>query len=50
MVIKGARSKGVEMKEILEILEKDARATPEQISSMTDIPLAEVKKVIKKLT
>lgn len=36
------------MKEILEILEKDARATPEQISSMTDIPLAEVKKVIKK--
>lgn len=36
------------MKEILEILEKDARATPQQISSMTDIPLEEVKRVIKK--
>ena len=36
------------MKEILEILEKDARTTPEQISTMTGIPLAEVKRTIKK--
>jgi DNA-binding Lrp family transcriptional regulator len=36
------------MKKILEILEKDARTTPEQISTMTGIPLAEVEKVIKK--
>jgi len=36
------------MKEILEILEKDARTTPEQISTMTNIPLAEVEKAIKK--
>lgn len=36
------------MKEILEILEKDARTTPEKISTMTDIPLAEVEKAIKK--
>ena len=36
------------MKEIFEILEKDARTTPEQISTMTGIPLAEVKKVISK--
>jgi len=36
------------MKEIFEILEKDARTTPEQISSMTGIPLAEVEKAIKK--
>jgi DNA-binding Lrp family transcriptional regulator len=35
------------MKEILEILEKDARTTPEQISTMTGISLAEVKKAIK---
>jgi DNA-binding Lrp family transcriptional regulator len=34
------------MKEIMEILENDARATPERISTMTGIPLAEVKKVI----
>ena len=34
------------MKEILEILENDARATPERISTMTGIPLAEVKKTI----
>jgi len=34
------------MKEIMEILESDARATPERISTMTGIPLAEVKKVI----
>jgi DNA-binding Lrp family transcriptional regulator len=36
------------MREIFEILEKDARTTPEQISTMTGIPLAEVKKVIRK--
>lgn len=36
------------MKEILEILERDARTTPEQISTMTGIPLAEVEKVIQK--
>lgn len=36
------------MKEILEILEKDARTTPEQISTMTNVPLAEVEKEIKK--
>ncbi len=34
------------MKEILEILENDARATPERISTMTGIPLADVKKTI----
>ena len=34
------------MKEIMEILESDARATPESISTMTGIPLAEVKKAI----
>jgi len=39
--------KGVEMKKILEILEKDARTTPEQISTMTGISLAEVKKAIE---
>jgi len=36
------------MKEIFEILEKDARTKPEQISTMTSIPLAEVKRAIKK--
>lgn len=35
------------MKEIFEILEKDARVTPRQISTMTDIPLAEVRRVIE---
>jgi len=35
------------MKEIFEILEKDARATPEQISTMTGIGLAEVKRAIE---
>jgi DNA-binding Lrp family transcriptional regulator len=34
------------MKEIMEILESDARATPESISTMTGIPLAEMKKAI----
>ena len=36
------------MKKIFEILEKDARTTPKQISIMTGIPLAEVEKVIRK--
>ena len=36
------------MKQIFEALEKDARLTPEQISAMTGIPAAEVKKTIKK--
>ena len=36
------------MKEILTILEKDARTTPQQISTMTGIPLEEVKGAIKK--
>ncbi len=34
-------------KEILRILESDARTTPRQISAMTGIPRAEVAKVIK---
>ena len=36
------------MKQIFEALEKDARLTPEQISTMTGISVAEVKKSIKK--
>lgn len=36
------------MKQIFEALEKDARLTPEQISTMTGIPVAEVGKTIKK--
>ena len=36
------------MKKILEALEKDARLTPEQISSMTGTSVADVKKAIKK--
>jgi DNA-binding Lrp family transcriptional regulator len=36
------------MKEIFEALEKDARLTPEQISTMTGIAVADVKKAIKK--
>jgi len=35
------------IKEILKILENDARATPEQISTMTGTPSAEVAKLIK---
>ncbi len=35
------------MKEILEILEQNGRATPEQISAMVDRPVAHVKKAIK---
>jgi len=36
------------MKQLFEALEKDARLTPEQISTMTGMPAAEVKKTIKK--
>jgi len=36
------------MKQIFEALEKDARLTPEQISTMIGISVAEVKKAIKK--
>ncbi|MBL7209428.1 MAG: Lrp/AsnC family transcriptional regulator [Dehalococcoidia bacterium] len=36
------------MKQLFEALEKDARLTPEQISTMTGIPAAEVEKTIKK--
>ena len=36
------------MKQIFEALEKDARLTPEQISTMTGMSVAEVKKAIKK--
>jgi DNA-binding Lrp family transcriptional regulator len=36
------------MKQILEALEKDARLTPEQISTMTGMPVNEVKEAIKK--
>lgn len=37
-----------ETNEIFHILEKDGRATPEQISTMTDIPVEEVEKAIKR--
>ena len=36
------------MKEIFEILEQNARATPEQISTMVDQPVSEVEKIIKR--
>ena len=36
------------MKEIFEILEKDARTSPEQISTMLGIPIAEVENIIQK--
>ena len=36
------------MKKILEALEKDARLTPEQLSDMTGMPIADVKKAVKK--
>ena len=36
------------MKEIFEILEKDARTSPEQISTMLAMPLSEVEKTIRK--
>jgi DNA-binding Lrp family transcriptional regulator len=35
------------MKEIFEILEQNARATPEQIATMVDKPVKEVEKIIK---
>lgn len=35
------------MKEIFEILEQNAKATPEQISVMLDRPVSEVRKIIK---
>lgn len=35
------------MKEVFEILEQNARATPEQISTMVDRPVSEVEKIIK---
>jgi DNA-binding Lrp family transcriptional regulator len=35
------------MKEIFEILEQNARATPEQIATMVDKPVSEVEKIIK---
>ena len=36
------------VKKICEALEKDSRLTPEQIATMTDISVSEVKKTIKK--
>ena len=36
------------MKQILEILEENARATPEQISTMVGVPANEVERIIKK--
>ena len=36
------------MKEILRILERDARKTPQQIATMTGKPLSQVKRAIKK--
>jgi DNA-binding Lrp family transcriptional regulator len=35
------------MKEIFEILEQNARVTPEQISTMVDKPVSEVEKIIR---
>ena len=35
------------MKEIFEILEQNARATPEQIATMVDKPVSEVEKIIR---
>jgi DNA-binding Lrp family transcriptional regulator len=35
------------MKEVFEILEQNARATPEQISTMVDKPVSDVEKIIK---
>ena len=36
------------MKQILEILEENAQATPEQISTMVGLPVSEVRRIIKK--
>jgi len=35
------------MKEVLEILEQNGRATPEQIAAMVDKPVGQVKKIIR---
>lgn len=35
------------MKQIFEILEQNARATPEQLSTMVGIPISEVERIIK---
>ena len=35
------------LKDILKILENDARTTPQKLAQMTDLPLAEVTKLIK---
>lgn len=35
------------MKEILKVLEQDARATPQQIATMTGLPVAEVEKTLE---
>ena len=35
------------LKEILKVLQDDARGTPEQIAAMTGTPVAEVTKTIK---
>lgn len=48
MVARSTGNKGVDMKQIFKALEEDARLTPEQISTMTGIPVDEVKKTIKK--
>ena len=48
MVTEGAWWKGVEMiKKILQILENDARTTPEQIATMTGMTEAEVRTTIE---
>lgn len=48
MVAKSTKSKGEAMKQVLKALEGDARLTPEQISTMTEIPASEVREIIKK--
>ncbi len=48
MVADSTRYKGEAMKQVLKALEGDARLTPEQISTMTGVPVDEVKAIIKK--
>lgn len=48
MVAESTKSKGEAMKQVLKALEGDARLTPEQISTMTEIPAGEVREIIKK--
>ncbi len=48
MVAESTKSKGEAMKKVLKALEGDARLTPEQISTMTEIPAGEVREIIKK--